>query len=324
MEKTIGDNLRALRLKNNLSMSAAAKKIGVSAPAILKYEANQMMPSLNRLEAFADIYGCAIDEILDTGTISDIKFNNFNCTPKVGFIKQEKIKNIISKKVNNYFELLNLSNITLQNKFGVHMIKTPEEAEILATKLRIFFTIPINSPLHDLAYLLENNGIILLTIPKSESTNGFIGFYENINGIPVIAVPKADNGYEQRYNIAKYLGELLIKSEQDKDEITTRFALSLLIPKEALINEFGKSRIKIDFREIDIFSNRYKASYKNIIKRLQSCDIITPSCAKYLNVDINKNNKKENIYIEEAYNYEKMLYKLYAQGTIKDPTKYLE
>ena len=39
-----------------------------------------------------------------------------------------------------YFELLKLSNIKLQNKFGVHVINTLEEAEILATKLRIFFT----------------------------------------------------------------------------------------------------------------------------------------------------------------------------------------
>ena len=81
--------------------------------------------------------------------------------------------------------------------------------------------------------------------------------------------------------------------------------------------------MKIDFKEIDIYSNRFKASYKNIIKRLQACEVITPSCAKYLNIDINKNNKKENIYIEEAYNYEKMLYKLYAQGIIKDLNKYL-
>lgn len=323
MKKTIGENLRAYRLKNGLSMNAASKKIGVSAPAILKYETNQMMPSLSRLEAFAKIYNCDIEEILDTGTISDIKFDNFKCTQKASFIKQERIRNILSKKINNYFELLKLSNITLQNKFGVHIINTPEEAEKLATKLRIFFTIPLDSPLHDLAYLLETNGIILITIPKDENTNEFIGFYENINGIPVIAVPKADNGYEQRYNIAKFLGELLIKADTNKDEITTNFALSLLIPRGSLIREFGKNRVKIDFKEIDIYSNRFKASYKNIIKRLQACEVITPSCAKYLNIDINKNNKKENIYIEEAYNYEKMLYKLYAQGIIKDLNKYL-
>lgn len=323
MKRTVGENLKRLRLKSNLTMSAAGKLVGVTAPAILKYENNLMLPSLSNLELLAKAYECTIDDILDTAEISEIKFNNFKCLSRSANHKKQKIKSLLNEKINNYFELLKLSNIKLQNKFGVHLINTLEEAEILATKLRIFFTIPVDSPLDNLAYLLENNGIILITLPKNEVTKDFLGFYENINGIPVIAVPQADNGYEQRYNIAKYLGELLIKADKNKDAITTRFALSLLIPKGALINEFGKNRVKINFKEIDIFSNRYKASYKYIIKRLEMCKIITPSNAKYLNIDINKTNKRENIYIEEAYNYDKMLYKLNAQGIIKDINKYL-
>ena len=323
MKRSVGENLRRLRLRCNLTMNDAANMIGISAPAILKYEKNLMLPSIKNLELLAKAYECTIDDILDTSDIKEIKFINFQCLNKSAFHKKEKIKNILTEKINNYFELLKLSNIKLQNKFGVHIINTVEEAEILATKFRIFFSISIDSPLDNLAYLLENNGIVLITLPKNNITKDFLGFYENIDGIPVIAVPKADNGYEQRYTIAKYLGELLIKSDKNKDAITTRFALSLLIPKESLINEFGKTRVKINFKEIDIFSNRYKTSYKHIIKRLEMCKIITPSNAKYLNGDLNKEKRKENIYTEEAYNYDKMLYKLNAQGIIKNINKFL-
>ena len=38
--------------------------------------------------------------------------------------------------------------------------------------------------------MLEQHDIIVLTLDKSSVTEGFIGFYENINNIPVIIVPK--------------------------------------------------------------------------------------------------------------------------------------
>ena len=323
MEKKISENLKRLRLKNNLSLSEAGHLLGLSAPGLLKYEKGIVTPNLVRLSKFAEVYHTTIDIILDTGVSSDIKFNNFKCATRTPVIIQDKIKNIISQKIDNYFELLNISDIHLQNKFGVHMINTLEQAESLATKLRIFFTIPIDAPISNLIYLLESNGMIILTIPKDEITKHFIGFYETVNNVPIIVVLEEDNGYEQRFSIAKYLGELLIVAGDNKNEITTRFAESLLIPRDALKREFGFIRKKIEFREIEIFSNVYKVSYKNIIKRLAGCKIITPSNAKYTNIYINKNNIKEQTYIEQANNYEKMLYKLYAQGQIKDISKYI-
>ena len=323
MEKTIGENLKRLRLKNNLSLNDAGNLLNISAPALLKYEKNITTPNLQRLEEFAQIYHTTIDDILDNGKTNDIKFTNLQYLPRTSSINVEKIKSIIRKKIDNYFELLELSEIKLQNKFGVHILNTIEDGESLATKLRIFFTIPIDAPIPNLIYLLESNGMIIMTIPKDEVTKYFIGFYENINNIPIIIVPEEGNGYDQRFSIAKFLGELLIVANKNKDAITTRFAESLLIPKQALLNEFGKYRSTIEFKEIEIFSNIYKVSYKNIIKRLLDNKIISQSNAKYTNIYINKNNIKEQIFIEEAHNYDKMLYRLIALGLIKDQDKYL-
>lgn len=323
MKKTVGENLKLYRLRANLSMEAAGKLLNMSAPAILKFENNKIIASLERLEAFAKVYKTTIEEILDVENSSIIKFTNFKCETKTPLIKQEKIKNIISTKIDNYFNLLKLSNITLTNKFGVHVIGSGEEAESLATKLRIYFTIPIDAPIPNLIYLLESHGMIVITVPRNPSTKDFLGFYEIVNNVPIIAVPEADNGYDQRMLIAKCLGELLIVANYKKDEFTTRFALALLLPKQSLINEFGESRVKIDFNEIKIFSNIYKVSYKNIINRLLQTKIITPSNAKYTNIFINKNNIKETEFLEEPYNYDKMLYKLIAQGIIKDDKKYI-
>lgn len=317
MEKTVGNNLKVARMKSNLSMSAAGKLLNISATAIFKYENNTIIASLERLEQFAKIYNTDLEELLDVEESIKIKFTNFKCKNKTSDIKKEKIKHIISEKINSYFNLLKLSNITLQNKFGVHMISTLLEAESLATKLRIFFTIPIKDPISNLVYLLENNGMMIITIPKDKNTSNFIGFYEIINNVPIIVVLKENNGYEQRYSIAKYLGELLIINDYKKDQLTTEFALSLLIPRQSIKDEFDEKRIKIDFKELEIFSNNYKVSYKNIVDRLSNYKIITPSNAKYLNININKNNIKEKDYFEEPFVYTKLEAKLSAKGIIK-------
>ena len=317
MRKTVGDNLKLFRIRSGFSMAAAGEALSISAPAILKYERNQIIASLERLQDFANLYNVTIEDILDVEETIDIKFMSFKCHNRVSDIRKIKIKDLITTKIEAYFHLLKLADITYQNKFGVHMVNTLEEAESLATKLRIFFTIPLKDPISNLVYLLENNNIMIITLPKNKVTEGFIGYYEIINNVPIIVVPQAENSYEQRYSIAKYLGELLIVNNTKKDLLTTQFALSLLIPKTALLEEFDDKRVKIDFREIEIFSNNYRVSYKHIVQRLKDSHIITPSNAKYLNIHINKNNIKENEYYEVPYVYDKLKAKLSAKGILK-------
>lgn len=323
MKKTVGENLKMFRIKKGLSMEEAGKKIGVSAPAILKYERNKIIASLERLEEFAKIYDTTIDEILNIDASINIKYDNIFFKEKASNIKKENIKNYINNKIENYFNLLKLSGIILHNKFGVHLVNTNKEAQSLATKLRIFFQIPIEAPIHNLIYLLENHNIIILTVPKKVSEGLFDGFFEIINNIPVIIVPVAENGYEQRYLVAKYLGELLIMSNNNKEELAENFARALLMPEKSLKIEFGEKRTKIHFNEIIAYSNTYKVSYKNVVKRLLEEEIITASNAKYTNIYINKNKLHEIAFTEEPYNYEKMLYKLIAQGLIQSDSKYI-
>lgn len=317
MKKTVGDNLKVARIKAGMSMADAAKNIGVSSTAIFKYEKNKIIASLKRLEQFAELYDVDINLLFDVESNIEISFKNLKCKNNITDSKRNKLKYLISDKINNYFSLLKMSDITLQNKFGVHIVNNLSEAESLATKLRIFFTIPTNSPISNLVYLLENNGIMIITLPKNNITKEFIGFYENINNVSVIVVPEEKRGYEQRYSIAKYLGELLIINDTIKDELTTEFALSLLMPKQGVIDEFDDKRVKINFKELEIFSNNYKVSYKHIINRLSTYEIIAPSNAKYLNIYINKNNILELDYYEEPYVYSKLNAKLKAKGIIK-------
>lgn len=321
--KSIGDNLKLYRIRCGLSLTEAGRYASLSAPGLMKYEKNLINHSIDKLSLLADAYGVTLDDILKVDSKNEIKFNNLYVDNGVSEVKINNIKSIIQNKVDNYFELLDKSGIKLVNKFGVHIINSVGEAESLATKLRIFFQMSTESPISNLIYLLESHDIVVITLDKSLVTSGFKGFYETINNVPVIVVPKEKDGYEQRYKVAKYLGELLIVANSNKDVYTSVFALSFLIPSKALIRDFGSERKKINFNEIAVFSKIYRMSYRNIIKKLEDCSIISHSNAKYLNVDINKFNLVEQVYIEEALNYEQMLYRLNGLGIIDEVDAYL-
>lgn len=321
--KSIGENLKLYRIRSGLSLTEAGRCAGLSAPGLMKYEKNLINQSLDKLSLLADAYGVTLDDILKVDSNVSIKFNNLYLDNGVSDAKCDKIKSIIQNKVDNYFELLDKSGIKLVNKFGVHIINSVSEAESLATKLRIFFQISTVDPISNLIYLLELHDIIIITLDKSEVIAGFKGFYETINNVPVIVVPKEDDGYEQRYKVAKYLGELLIVANNNKDKISSGFALSFLVPSKALVRDFGSERKRINFNEIEIFSRIYRVSYRNVIRRLEDCSIISHSNAKYLNVDINKFNYVEQVYFEEALNYDQMLYRLNGLGIIDDVGAYL-
>ena len=89
----------------------------------------------------------------------------------------------------------------------------------------------------------------------------------------------------------------------------------------ALIN--GLSLKDGDIDRFDIVVAHSTMLNEDIIKRLETLEIITASNAKYLNIDINKENLSEQVFLEEATNYDKMLYKCYALNIIEDLSGYL-
>ncbi|MBR6029728.1 MAG: helix-turn-helix transcriptional regulator [Clostridia bacterium] len=59
----IGERLEALRKGKKLSRAALGEMLGVSATAVYKWETNQTDPSMDKLNAIADLYGVSLDEL---------------------------------------------------------------------------------------------------------------------------------------------------------------------------------------------------------------------------------------------------------------------
>ena len=61
--KTLADNLRGERAKTRMSQEQAARKIGVSQASIQKWEAGEVVPTIESIFALANLYGIEIDTL---------------------------------------------------------------------------------------------------------------------------------------------------------------------------------------------------------------------------------------------------------------------
>ena len=64
----MGNNLKNLRKKVNLTQSAAAEKLGVSQSTVAMWETGQCMPRMKMLDKIADIYQCQVADIVSNTT----------------------------------------------------------------------------------------------------------------------------------------------------------------------------------------------------------------------------------------------------------------
>ena len=174
-------------------------------------------------------------------------------------------------------------------------------------------------PISDLTSLLENLGIIIIEIKNiNHKFNGFDGFSEIINNIPVITILEDQlDGARQRFTIAHELGHLLLNIKgSDEEKICNKFASALLMPKQAVINEFGSKRKNISLFEITSFVKEYKVSYTATTNRLKELNIISEFTYKKLQKEIHDKIKISTITPEKSFEFKRLVHKLESSDFI--------
>ena len=99
-----------------------------------------------------------------------------------------------------------------------------------------------------------------------------------------------------------------------------KFASNLLMPKEAVINEFGMSRNNLSFYELRAFKNEYKVSMAAIIYRLKELNIISEYLYKKINISFSSKGYKKHepypIEPEKSYQFKRLVHKLEVDNII--------
>ena len=74
---TLGDKLSKLRKENNYTQEQLTDVLGVSRPAVSKWESNITYPETNKLIRMSELFNCSLDYLLKDTEETDSK-NQFN------------------------------------------------------------------------------------------------------------------------------------------------------------------------------------------------------------------------------------------------------
>lgn len=321
----IGNNLKRIRLLKNLSLKEAGSLLDMTATAISKYEKGEILPDSKKIIDFANAYDVKSIELLKVYNTPQMKFTSFRKKKRLTGQNLKLLEDLIQDEVAKYLEILEMNNFDINNiKLKEYPCTILEDAEKAADIFRNYIKISNKQPISDLISILENLGIIIIQIKNSDNRfNDFDGLSEIVNNIPVIVIlDNIKDGARQRFTIAHELGHLVLNIKNtclNEEKLCNRFASTLLMPKEAVINEFGYSRSKINFFELIAFKNEFKVSYTAIIYRLKDLNIISEYLYKKLSIflsqRIGKNDPKP-IPPEISYQFKKIVYKLEADEII--------
>ena len=321
----IGNNLKRIRLLKNLSLKEAGDLLNMSATAVSKYEKGEIIPDSKKLILFANTYKVKAIDLLKVYNNYQMKFTSFRKKKRLKGQNLELLKELIQNEVSKYLEVLDLNNINSTSKIiKTYSCNNLKDVENAAIKFRNFIEISNKQPLTDLINILENLGIIIIQIKNVYNKfNDFDGLSEIVNNIPIIVLlDDIKDGARQRFTILHELGHLVLditNKELDEENACNRFASALLMPREAVINEFGSSRNYINFYELTAFKNEYKVSYQAIIYRLKDLNIISEYLYKKLSILISQRIGKTDpnpIKPEKSYQFMKLVYKLEANQVI--------
>ena len=322
----IGKNLKRIRLLKNLSLRDAGMLLNMSAPAISKYEKGEIVPNSQKLIEFANAYNVKTLDLLKSYNSLEMKFTAFRKKQRLQGKNLELLKEFIQNEVSNYLEVIEMNNIDSNtNKLKKYICNNLDDVENATYKFRKEYGLSCNQPISDLINVLENIGILIIQIKDTEKKFlDFDGLSEFVNNVPVIVIlDDINDGARQRFTIAHELGHLILdirNKDLDIEKMCNRFASALLMPKEAIIHEFGVSRNNISFYEFRVFKIEYKVSMSATIYRLKELNVISEYLFKSLNIFFSKQGyKKEEPYpreVEKSYQFKRIVHKLEADNII--------
>jgi Zn-dependent peptidase ImmA (M78 family)/DNA-binding XRE family transcriptional regulator len=323
----IGERIRGARLRAGYSLRSLAKQADVSAQAISKYERGMDMPGSGVLIRLSQALNVRVEYFFRP---IDVNLSQPNYRRKASLNKGEQVT--IQAQVQDWLErYLSIESI-IENQKVFDMpaisrnINSIEEVEQVANNLRSAWNLGLD-PIENLVEILEMQGIKVGVVPGVDDFDALTLFSNDT--IPVIVVKDGVPGDRQRYSIAHELGHIILIPPQNWDsknveKAAHRFAGAFLAPGEAIINELGRHRQKLDPYELHLLKHKYGISMKALIHRAQDLQIISSPASVELYKLFSKNgwNRKEpgdSFPVETLNRMERLVLRALAEDVISEP-----
>ncbi|QYZ78231.1 helix-turn-helix domain-containing protein [Methanofollis formosanus] len=286
---SIAERIKVARKGAGMSQRDLGAAIGVTAPAISKYEKGEVIPNSRVLILLSEALNVNIDFFFRK-VAANLSEPHYRCRKSL----KKKEENIIHGKVTDwlerYLEVEMISGITASLVLPSReecRVSTLEDVEAIAQKVRDEWDLGLD-PIENVMDVLEQHGIKVGIFEAPDSFDALTFYHDEKT--PVIAINKSMTGDRQRYNCAHELGHLILQVEPslDEEDAAHRFAGAFLVPREMVWKELGKKRRVIDLRELYLLKHKYGMSMKAWIHRARDLGIITKGSEKGLYIRLNR------------------------------------
>lgn len=314
-------NLKYYRLKNKMSKTDLADKVGVSTMAISYYEKGERRPDMKTIRALADALGVRKNDFLRRWNDSLVFMHGeFRKKYRLTMGQQEYIRESVEEYFSRFFEVLEiLGGEVIPNAPITGSLVLTDDLEENARALRRFLRISESGPVGGLIELLENQGFLVLRLDIDN--DGFSGMNGTVNGRPYIVLNKNMTPERTRTTIGHELAHIAFHwpegmPEKDTEKKATAIAGALLFPKDDAIRELGIRRRAIT-TDMYMVCEEYGIAMSLLVVRARDCGIISEAVARGYFIRIGSlKNEPPRISPEETSLFEQLVYRAVNEGEI--------
>jgi Zn-dependent peptidase ImmA (M78 family)/transcriptional regulator with XRE-family HTH domain len=287
-----GERLKLARRRAGLSLRELSDRLQnqVSAQAIGKYEADQMLPSSSVLVALGEALDVDV-EFLTSTQVAELSGMEFRKEVPLRAKEMARVEAAVIDRIERYLAIEAV--LELQNEAHDLSERKPvtvasyEAAEEVADKLRAEWVLGAD-PIPSVAKLLEERGIKVLALGMPHNYSGLTCDVKRTNGLPSLPAIVVSIGItveRRRFTLSHELGHRLIRGGGeglDYEKVMHRFASAFLMPAQSLREQFGASRHALAYAEIKSAKHFYGVSAAALVVRLRDLGIIRDGYLSYL------------------------------------------
>ncbi len=319
---SLGENLKLRRETLRISLRDLAEKIGVSHTTVDKFEKDLLVPDSQRLIKLSTTLQVPIASLLRPPSqqiqLTCLAFRS----KKIRKRDERQISAETKDWLERYLQIEKISGI--QRIFEMpkgfpKKVSSFEEVEKAAKSLRKAWGLG-KGPLENMTTLFEDKGMKIGVI---KGITEFDALFTRCDDHSVIVIKDGLSRTRQRFSLAHELGHCILEADSgiNEESVMHRFAGALLVPKERVFSELGKTRHKITIKELLFLKDKYGLSMGAWLYRAKDLGVISPD----LYVDMRKLFSVKGWNKEEPYDDEKreepifmasLVLKSHAEGII--------
>ena len=279
----ISDRIKRARVLKGCTLEELAQRIGnITKQGLSKFENGQSTPNSTRLLQIAKALEVSPEFFFRSEVVklAPLEFRKLSKMPKY---RQDQVAERIREHLERYIALEQCFDredvLTPTTARETIIVKSPEEAELAASRLRESWQIGEDA-IVNLTELLEENGIKVAMLHGPVDFDGACSATQD--GDHVLIALNADRpGERMRFTAAHELGHWVMKfpkdmSEKNIESCCNRFAGAFMYPTTSVTRDFGShERSRVHPRELLIAKQSYGISMSAALRRLKDLNLLS-------------------------------------------------